>query len=111
MRDKTHESVSLPNQVELFLPKVDRVVVQYLEERIILSSGQGQFEDLSDKKWHNCAAATALRLEMGNVWHGHVVGKLVCVVPIEVAVHDSCTEAARAELFDVLINSSGSLEE
>src|SRR5437016_1926809 len=111
MRDETHKSVFLPNQVELFLPEVNRIVVQYLEERIILSSGKGQFEDLSDKKRHHCAAAAALRLQMGNIWHGHVVGKLVCVVPIEIAVHDSRTEAARAEFLDALINFLGSLEE
>src|SRR5256885_7198213 len=44
MRDETHKSVFLPNQVELFLPEVNRIVVQYLEERIILRSSKGQFE-------------------------------------------------------------------
>src|SRR5580704_7194477 len=48
---------------------------------------------------------------MRYVWHGHVVGKLVRVVPIEIAIHDSRPKSLRAEFLDVVINLLGALEE
>src|ERR1700733_8351995 len=109
MGNETHQSISFSNEIQLRFPQIDRAVVQDIEHRIILRRGERQFEDVSDKKWHHGTTATALWLKVSNVGYGHVVGKLVCIVPIEVAVHDSCTEAMCMEFFDVLINFFGAL--
>src|SRR5271154_4883482 len=107
MRNETDKSVSFPDQGNLLLPEINRIVIQYLEQRIVLASGQRNLQYLADKVRKDCTAAAALRFQVRYVWHGHVVGKLVGVVPIEIAIHDSRAEALRAEFLDVLVDFPG----
>src|SRR5271170_4283705 len=110
MGDETHESTPLPNHFDLLFPKINRIIVQYLEERIILERSERNLQYFADEVREDRTAPAALRFQMGDIWHGHVIGKVVRIIPIEIAVHDSCTKAARVEFLDVLVNSRGSLQ-
>ena len=110
MGDETHEPVSLVNHFDLLFPKINRIIVQYLEERIILDRSQRNLQYFADEVWEDRTAAAALRFQMGDIWHGHVIGKVIRIIPIEIAIHDSGTKATRVEFLDVFINSRGSLQ-
>src|SRR5271156_961974 len=111
MSYETYESISFPNEIQLHLPQVERMIIHDIEQRIILGGGERQFQNFPDKKRHHRTATAALRLQMSHGRYGHIVGKLVRIVPLEIAVHDSCTEPSSAKLFDVFINFLGSLQE
>src|ERR1035437_8174369 len=98
VRYETHESVSFSNQVELFLPEVYRIIVQYLEKRIIFARGQRNLENLANKVWEDRTATSTLWLQLCNIRHRHVVEEFVCAIPIEIAVHNSRPKASRVEL-------------
>src|ERR1700678_244228 len=111
MRDKTHQAVSLAQQGELLLPKVNRIVVQDLKERIILTGRQRYLQYFADEIGENGATTSTLRLKMSHVGHGHVVGHFISVVPIQVAIHHSRAETVGGEFFYVTINFLGPLQE
>ena len=86
------------------------MLAENVKERIVLNGCQRQFKYVADEIWHHRAAAAALRFQVSYIRHRHVVRELIRSVPIEVAVHSSCAEAARAESLGVFIDLSRSLE-
>src|SRR5277367_675068 len=111
MRDETDQSVSFLKQGDLLLPEVNRIFIQYLKERIVLAGGERNLQNLADKIREDRTATAALRFQMRYVWHRHVVGKLVRIVPIEIAIHNSRAKPLGAKFLDVLINLVGPLQE
>src|ERR1700722_7737058 len=111
MGNKTDQSMSFLKQSDLGLPKVDRIVIQDLEERVVLAGSQRNFENLSHEIGENRTAAATLRLQMRDIRHGHIVGKVIGIVPIKVAIHHAGAESAGAVLLGVVIDLLRPLQE
>src|SRR5258707_861870 len=92
--NKTHQSVSSPDESQLFLPKLQRIVIQNMKERIILSGSERKLEDFANEIRHNRATATAQRFQMGDVWNRHVVRKVKGIIPVFISIHCPGAEAA-----------------
>src|SRR5258708_13322465 len=91
--NKTHHSVSSPDESQLFLPKVQRIVIQNMKERIILSGSERKLEDFANEIRHNRATATAQWFQMGDVWNRHVVRKVQRIIPVFISLHSPAPKA------------------
>src|SRR6202790_4758245 len=100
----------LHDQGDLFFPPVDRIVLQDLKQGINLRRGQRQLEDFTHEKGHDRAAAALLSFQMPDVRNGQIVGKVQCVIPIQVPVQGSGAETGRAEFLSILIDSLDALK-
>src|SRR5665213_2847735 len=79
-----------------------------MEKRIVLASGQREFQNLPDKIRHDGATSAALRFEPRRVGYGHIVGELESIEPILIAIHGSGAKATRLVLVHVRIDFLGS---
>src|SRR5262245_26287040 len=89
MRDEANQTVPRENELDLSLPKSDRVVADDVKERIILGRRERQFQDVADEVRHHRTAAAALWLEMSDVRHRHVVREFEGAVPLLLPIHGS----------------------
>ena len=76
-----------------------------MEQRIVLRGGDRKLEHLADEERHYRAASAALRLEMGDIGNGHVVGKFECFIPVRVPVENTGTEAQGPEPVAVFVDA------
>src|SRR5205823_10886711 len=49
MRDEARQAILLADDVDLLLPKIDRIVPQDVKERVVLNGRQRKLENLSDE--------------------------------------------------------------
>src|SRR5262245_48592622 len=111
MRNEAGEAVSLRDELELFLPQLDRMVFEDLKERVVLRGRQRQLDHFARKKWKHGAAAAALSLEVPHIGNRHVVRKIERLQPFEIAIQGSRTEAGCAEAPPVHVDAPGPPDE
>src|SRR5579859_2776780 len=111
MNDEAGQSVLFENLGNFELPKGGGILIENVKKGVVLSGGDRQFQDLADKVRHHGTTAAALWIEMRCIGHGHVVRKIECVVPCEIAIEGSRAKPEGAEGPAVLINAADPLEE
>jgi len=111
MDDEAHEAVAGEDERGLAFPDFDGVVVEDVEEGVVLDVGDGDFEEVADEVRHDGAAAAALRIEVGDVGDGHVVGEVELVEPVLIAVEDSGAETGGTEFAAVVVDFGDAFEE
>src|SRR5258707_5501078 len=111
MTDETHQTVSLPEERELALPQIDRIIVKDVKERIILRRGKRKFNNLAHKIRKNRAATTSHWFQVSDVGNGHVIRKLEEIVPLLITVHGAGAKSATTISLHVTVDSGGSADE
>src|SRR5580658_13391 len=104
MHDKTHQAISLANHAKLFLPKVNRILAQDVNERVVLDGCQREFKNISYEEGHHGAATAPFRLQVRDIWQRHIVGELERVVPIQLAIHRPGAETLGMILTGIVVD-------
>ena len=76
-----------------------------------MSGHNGDFQDLSNEIRLGGATAATLRVKMADIRHGHVVGVIEELVPIEISIKNAGTVASGAELPAVVVNAGDTTKE
>src|SRR3954452_20998867 len=105
MHDKADQTVLLHDAVYLVAPEVKRASFQNMEQRVILSGGDGQFQDVPDEVRHYGAAPARLRVEMSDVGHRHIVGESESVIPLQISIQNAGAESAASKPERVFVNA------
>src|SRR6266403_5118294 len=111
MDDEAHQAMLRGDEGDLTLPEIDRVVGQDVEEGIILRGRQRELEDVTDEERHHRAAASSLSLQVADIGHRHVVGKVEQLEPVGIPIQRARTESESAKLSPPVIDSFGALRE
>src|SRR5690242_14548694 len=104
MHNKTCETVLLQNKIQLLVPQIDRAVVQKIEKCVILHGGDRKLQRISDKEGHNGAAPTALRIEVRNVWNGHINRKVKFAEPARPTIQHGGAKGVSAVTARISVN-------
>src|SRR2546426_8938399 len=97
----------LANEGDLPLPEINRIIIQDMKERVILSCGEGQLQNFVDKEGHYGAAAAPLGIQMRDIGNRHVVGKIQRVEPLWIAVERTGAETDRSEFLPKPVDRYG----
>src|ERR1700733_6490593 len=65
--NEAHQPVSFTDELKLRFPEIDRVIIQYLEDRVVLARSERDLQNFADKVRENSAASPSLRFEMCNI--------------------------------------------
>ena len=76
MNNYLHEAVFFPDEGNLLLPNLDRVVLQNVKKRVILHHSHWKFQHLSVEERKNGATASSLGIQMRHVGNRHVIGEI-----------------------------------
>src|SRR5215469_15268226 len=106
MSNKAYKPISLSDQVDLLFPEVQRILLEDMEKRVVLSCGNRQLEHVIVKVRKNRAAAPPLWIQMGDIGHRHVIFKCQSGKPGMITIQGSRTKTARPELVRIRINLS-----
>src|SRR5205814_176709 len=103
---ETHQAALFKNCVDLLSPKVDRSLSKNIEQGVVLTGCEGQLHGVADKIRQHRTATAALRVEMSDIRHRHVIGKTQVRIPVQVPIQDRRSEACGAiflrKSFDML---------
>src|SRR5215469_17680874 len=83
------------------------MLIENVEKRVILSGSKRQLEYPISKIRKNCAAASPLWIQVGDVGNRHVIFESQGSEPVRVAIQGARTKTACPELFGVSINLLG----
>src|ERR1700737_798835 len=106
MGNKAHQPVSLTQERQLLLPKIYRIVVENMEERIILGGGERQLDYFTDKVRHHRAASASHGFKMSDIGDRHIIRKFEDVVPILIPIHGPRAKTLAIVFAHVFINFS-----
>src|ERR1035441_4003044 len=93
MNDEARQAILLHNKLDLVFPKVNRTLIQNMEQHVVLRGGDREFQDVVDKIRHHGAAATMLGIKVRHIGHRHVEGKIKSVVPLRFSVKHRRTKS------------------
>ena len=105
MDDETGQAMLGHDAAHLALPKINGIVLEDVEERIILSRGDRQLQNLADEEGHYGTATAALGFQVSYVGNGHVICEIQSSIPVLISIQNSGTEAARSVFFSITIDS------
>src|SRR5690242_17568088 len=108
---KSCQTMFCHDAARLALPQVNRIVLQDVEERIILSRCDGQLQDIADKKRHYGTATASLAFQMAYIRNGRVIFEVQSSIPVRVAIKDGRTKATRSILSSITIDLFRSAQE
>src|SRR6267378_4841482 len=111
MSQKADQPISSPNETQLLFPQINRVVLQYVKERIVLSSCEREFQDLPDEIGHYGATTAPQRLQMSNIRNRHVIRKLEQLVPFLLPIHRPGTKPVCAEPAKIAVDAGSPASE
>src|SRR6266851_3071275 len=95
----------------LRFPDLSRVVIDYMEKRIVLNHRDGQLNDAIHEIRQNGTTPAVLRVEAGGVWDRHVVLEFKCLQPLLIPIKSSCSKTSSANTPAKIIDLSGSRRE
>src|ERR1700735_2118290 len=104
MNDEAPQAILPHNNLDLVFPKVDRTLIQNMEQHVVLRGGDGEFQDFVDKIRHHGATATPLGVKVRHVGHRHIEGKIKSLVPQWVSVKHCGTKSLCLVIGDVAID-------
>src|SRR5215469_5894057 len=107
MSNKANQAVFPLNQINLLFPEIERMLIENMEKRVILSGSKRQLEYLINEIRENCAAASPLWIQVGDIGNRHVIFESESSEPVRIAIQGTSTKPARPELFAVIINLLG----
>src|SRR5277367_2956588 len=97
MNDNTDQAMLFHDHVDLLLPQIDGIVIENVEQGVILSGGDRQLQNLTHEERHDGAAPSALRVQMRDIGHRHVVRELQGVKPLLPSIQNRSSKSGSAK--------------